>query len=153
MSLASRGLKPVTVLAAARPHGDRLRYMAGCKCQDCRRANSRYESERQRARKNGDWNGIVSAARARRHIMKLSRLGVGRNAVSIGSDVCRTTIMEIRAGKKKRIRARTERKILAVTTKMASDHSFVPAGRTWKLIRMLKTEGYKTEQLARQLGY
>src|SRR5687768_15394519 len=153
MSLASRGLKPVTVLAAARPHGDRLRYMAGCKCQDCRRANSRYESERQRARKNGDWNGLVPADTARRHILKLSRQGIGRRAVAIAADVSENLICSIKSKRKKQIRARSERKILSVTQADACDHSFVPARRTWKLIRMLKTEGYKTEQLARQLGY
>jgi len=153
MSLASRGLKPITVLAATRPHGDRLKYMAGCKCRDCRRANSRYESERQKARRNGDWNGIVSATRARRHILKLSRQGAGRRAVCIAADVSESLVGAIRSKKKKQIRARSERKILSVTKADACDHSFVPARRTWKLLRMLKTEGYKTEQLARQLGY
>ena len=153
MSLAARGLKPVTELGVRRPHGDRLRYLAGCKCQDCRRANTRYESERARARKNGDWNGFVSADRARRHMLKLSRQGIGRRAVSIAADVSTGMICAIRSKKQKRIRARNERRILAVKKSDACDHSFVPARRTWKLISMLQTEGYKTKDLARQLGY
>jgi hypothetical protein len=151
--LRARGLKPIKVLAANRPHGDRLRYQAGCKCRECRRANSRYESERQKARRNGDWNGIVGATLARRHILKLSRRGIGRRAVSIAADVSENMIGAIKSKRKKQIRARSERRILAVTQADARDHSLVPAGRTWKLLRMLKTEGYKTEQLARQLGY
>jgi hypothetical protein len=151
--MTSRGLKPVAVLAAGRQHGDRLKYMAGCKCRACRNANSRYECARQKARRNGDWNGLVSAARTRRHIMKLSRRGVGRRAVSIAADVSEMVISEIRARRRKNIRARTERRILAVTKLDARDHSFVPARRTWKLIRMLKTEGYKTPEIARRLGY
>jgi hypothetical protein len=150
---AIRSLKPVSVLAERRPHGDRLRYMAGCKCRECRRANSRYESERQRARRNGDWNGIVPADAARRHILKLSREGIGRRSVSIASDISETTISQIRSGEKKCIRARTERRILAVTREAAADHATVPARRTWKLLRMLRTEGYKTKDLARRLGY
>jgi len=43
------------------------------------RANSRYETERAVARKNGDWNGIVDARAARRHISKLSKAGIGYN--------------------------------------------------------------------------
>lgn len=153
VDLEYRGLKPVGDLAAGRPHGDRLRYMAGCKCTPCRRANSRYESMRAQARRNGDWNGLVPAHKARRHILTLSRRGIGRRAVSAASDVSQTVVREIRAGKKKQIRARTERRILAVTAAMASDHSFAPARRTWKLLRTLMIEGYKTKDLARRLGY
>lgn len=153
MSLACRGLKPITVLAANRPHGDRLRYMAGCKCRDCRRANSLYETHRAQARKNGDWNGLVPADTARRHIARLSRQGIGRRAVSIAADVSENLISAIKSKRKKKIRARSEHRILAVTSSDACDHSFVAARRTWKLLRMLKTEGYKTQDLARRLGY
>lgn len=65
-------LPSAAALAKDKPHGTRLRYMAGCKCMLCRAANSRYETERAAARKNGDWNGLVSAIHARRHILKLS---------------------------------------------------------------------------------
>jgi len=152
-NMTARGLKPITVLAASRPHGDRLRYLAGCRCDPCRRANSLYESGRQRARKNGDWNGIVPADKARRHLFKLSRQGIGRRAVSIAADVSETMICLIKSKRKKTIRARSERKILAVTKADARDHSFVSARRTWKLLRMLKTEGYTTKYLADQLWH
>jgi hypothetical protein len=109
MSLASRGLRPVAELAADRPHGHRLRYLAGCRCFHCRRANSDYERERAAARAAGDWNGIVDAAPARRHILALSRRGVGRRMVAAASDVGLSVIADIRTGRKMRIRARTER--------------------------------------------
>src|SRR5882724_224334 len=141
-ALAARGLRPVQQLAASRPCGDRLRYLAGCRCVDCRRANSAYECERAKARRNGDWNGIVPAHRARKHLMELSRLGVGRNTVSAMTDIARSILSEVRAGRKKHIRARTERKILLVTTSQAADKSFVPAVSTWKLITKLLDEGY-----------
>lgn len=51
------GLAHIVVLAASKPHGVRLRYMAGCRCLKCRMANSNYETMRARARKAGDWNG------------------------------------------------------------------------------------------------
>lgn len=151
--LIQRGLRPVAELAASRPHGDRLRYMAGCHCFACRRANSDYERLRQAARVAGDWNGIVDAAHARRHIKQLSRAGVGQWAVTHATGIARSMIHEIKNGDRLRIRARTSRKILAVTTKHRADHSFVSAGRTWWRIRRLLAEGYTKSALAKLLGY
>lgn len=152
-TLASRGLRPVSELAAERPHGDRLRYIAGCRCFQCRRANSDYERQRKAARLAGDWNGFVPADRSRAHLMSLSRRGVGKRAVQAASDVCMTVLTDIRTGKKKQIRARTERRILAVTPAMVSDRALVKPGRTHQLIEQLVEEGFTKTELARRLGY
>jgi hypothetical protein len=152
-NLAHRGLRPVAELGAERPHGTRLRYLAGCKCFECRRSNSDYERERAKARAAGDWNGFVSAGKARFHLMSLSRRGVGKRAVAAASDVALSVLTEIRTGRKQRIRARTERKILAVTPALASDRALVKPGRTAKLIERLVDEGYTKAELARRLGY
>lgn len=152
-SLARRGMRPIEEIGRERPHGDRLRYLAGCKCFHCRRANSDYERERKAARAAGDWNGIVSARSARTHLNRLSRQGIGRRAVSDASDVGETTLCDIRSGRKKYIRARTERKILAVDAKCLADGALVSAGRTWQYIRLLVEEGYTQTYLAQQLGY
>jgi hypothetical protein len=151
--LASRGLRPVAELGAERPHGTRLRYLAGCKCFECRRSNSDYERERAKARAAGDWNGFVSADKARAHLMSLSHRGVGKRAVAAASDVALSVLTEIRTGRKQQIRARTERKILAVTPAMASDRALVKPGRTFRLIAALKDEGFSKAELARRLGY
>lgn len=151
--LASRGLRPVAELARKRQHGDRLSYMAGCRCDDCRRANSSYEKARAAARKAGDWNGIVPAARARAHMQALSESGVGRRSVGDVSGVADTVLVDIISGRKTNIRARTERSILAVTVEAAADHALVPAAETWKLIDELIADGYSKAELARQLGY
>lgn len=150
--LAQRGLKPAAELAANRPHGDRLRYIGGCRCDLCRKANSTYERERQKARAAGDWNGIVDAGKAREHLLKLSELGVGRRAVAAASDVAETVLMDIRSRAKTRVRARTERQILAVTPEMASDHALVDAGPTWKLIRDLLKAGFTKSRLSAEMG-
>ena len=152
-SISARGLKPVGELAASKPCGTRLRYMAGCRCADCRKANSSYESSRQRARRAGDWNGIVDAAAAHAHMRKLSRHGVGRRAVRAATDIADTVLRDIRSGRKQRIRARTSRLILAVTREQASDRALIPAARTWKLINELLEEGYAVAQLVARLGY
>lgn len=150
--MEERGLRSAFELAVDRPHGHRLKYMGGCRCFACRRANSDYERERQVARANGDWNGIVSAAAARSHMHKLSRLGVGRRAIGAASDVAQTVLAEIRTGRRLKIRARTERKIMAVTIGCASDHAVVPAARTWRKLERLLEEGFTKRQLARLLG-
>lgn len=151
--LASRGLRPVAELGGARPHGTRLRYLSGCKCFKCRRANSDYERERQAARLAGDWNGIVDAARARAHLIKLARAGVGRRVVSEVTDVAHSILHEIRQRRRLKIRARTERKILAVTPDMRADRSIVSAAKAWHLIGELLEEGFTKSAIAKELGY
>lgn len=148
-----RGLRPAAELAAARPHGDRLRYIAGCRCQECRRANTAYERARALARKAGDWNGIVCADRARAHLKALSAAGVGQHQISDASGVARTTLQLVAAGRRPKLRARTERLILAVTAQAAADGSLVDAGPTWALLDELLATGYSKAELARQLGY
>lgn len=152
-ALAARGLKPVSILAQGRPCGDRLRYQAGCRCADCRRANSAYETARAKARKAGDWNGIIPAAKARAHLAALAAQGVGRRAVGDACDVADSVLCEIIAGRKTRIRARTERAILGVTAAAAADRALIPAGSTWKLLDDLIAGGYSKAELARELGY
>jgi hypothetical protein len=147
------GLRPVAELAAARQHGDRLRYMAGCRCTECRRANTEYEKTRARARKAGDWNGLVAAEGARLHLLQLSKANVGRDQVSDAAGVSVTIVAKIAAGTRKKIRARTEKSILAVTVAAAADGALVDAGPTWKLLDDLLSCGYSKAQLARELGY
>lgn len=146
-------LKPASELAAAKPHGVRLRYMGGCRCDACRRANTLYETERAKARKAGDWNGIVPADRARAHMKALYRQGVGRRTIQACTDIADTVLSEIRTGRKKRIRARTERLILAVTKAQAADHALISSKKSHALIAELLAEGYTTKFLAKRLGY
>ena len=150
--LAERGLRAAPQLAATKPHGVRLRYMAGCRCLKCRMANTNYETARAKARAAGDWNGIVDAAPARRHILELSSAGVGYVMVAAAASVARTVVFEIRQGRKLRARARTVRQICAVTTDCRGDSALVSARGTWQKIRLLLEEGYTKADLARRLG-
>jgi len=153
LAMAQRGLKPVSILAAGRPHGDRLRYVAGCRCAECRAANAAYERGRQAERAAGNWNGVVSAERARHYLKQLSAQGVGRRAVAEASDVSHSILTEVRTGRRTQIRALTERRILAVTVGMALDHALIPAGPTWRLIGELTAAGFSQVFLAQRLGY
>ncbi|HXB74003.1 MAG TPA: hypothetical protein VNY05_37540 [Candidatus Acidoferrales bacterium] len=121
--------------ASRKPHGTHARYVAGgCHCRPCRAAHSRYNTERARAKKDGDWNGIVSADAARKHLLWLSRRGVGYKAVGAAADVAPSILFAVRRGTKKRIRGRTERRILAVDQTMMADTALVDASQTWVLI-------------------
>ena len=148
-----QSLRPHAELYADKPCGTRGRYMAGCRCIPCRRANSAYENERQKARKNGDWNGNVPAAAARAHMKLLSENGVGRRAVSECTDISRTVLASIRNGSKTKIRARTEKKILAVSVQHAMDRALRPSKTSQEQIAELLEEGYTEEFLAKKLGY
>lgn len=145
-------LKPRSVLAASRAHGDRLKYMAGCRCDLCRGANTNYEKGRAKARAAGDWNGIVSAEKSLKHIDWLSYHGVGRRQVAASTDIADSILVKIIKGTRVNVRARTERLILAVTPECAADHALIPAGPTWRLIDRLLNAGFTKSLIAAELG-
>lgn len=146
-------LRPAAELAAGRSHGDRLRYIAGCRCDECRRANTEYEKRRAIARKSGDWNGYVPAGAAREHLAALSAKGVGYKQAADAAGVAISIAAKILNGQRQQIRARTERSILAVTSQAVADRALIDAGATWKAIDQLLAQGYSKAHLARELGY
>jgi hypothetical protein len=147
------GLRSAIELGGGRPHGDRMRYMAGCRCVECRRANTSYEKARSLARKAGDWNGFVSAEKSRQHILALRAAGVGRDQVADAASVATSIIVKISAGDRAQVRARTERAILSVTVDALADRALIDAAPSWKLLDELHASGYTKAELARQLGY
>jgi hypothetical protein len=155
--LQAGGMRPATLraapeLAAEKPHGTRIRYVGGCRCLPCRMANARYATERAHAIKAGDTRGIVSAEAARRHIVMLGRRGVGYKTVADSASVARSVVAKIRSGEKTRIRAHTERRILAVTPALLPDSALVSGAGTRRRIAALLEEGYTKAFLARELG-
>jgi len=93
------------------------------------------------------------ARRARLHIVKLGRLGVGYKQVADVASVPTCIVMRIRSGRRKKIRARTERRILAVNRHAIAKHAVIPAGPTWRRINFLLKEGLTKAELGRRLGY
>lgn len=151
--MALSNIRDVAELAARAQCGTRVRYMGGCRCDACRRANSDYEKMRIHARENGDWNGIVPAGKARRHLQRLQRQGVGTRMVAASADVPRSIVSGILAGRRRNARARTVRKILAVSAAQCGDAALIDAGPTWRLIDELLEEGFTKKRLATELGY
>lgn len=72
--------------------------------------------------------------------------------VAEAANLATSIVFSIRTGERKRIRARTARRILAVTTACRGDAALVSAARTWQLISLLLDEGYTRTALARLLG-
>jgi hypothetical protein len=117
----------------------------------CRAANSRYETTRLRKRAQGDWNGLVDAQHAQRHILLLGQKGMGYKAVARVAGVALTLVMEVRAGRQRQLRARSAKKILSVPLLLAGGQ-YVPAAPTWKLLNALIADGYPKSRLAKWLG-
>lgn len=134
------------------PHGTRARYVCGCRCDGCRRANREHANARARAIKAGDANPLVSATEAQAHLLFLSHMNVGRRAVRAVTGISRSTLVKIRNGKKTQIRRLTERKILRVTLDARLPSALVPGTSTWERIRRLRQAGFKKAHIALRLG-
>ncbi len=148
------GLKAIGDLALNKPHGNRVRYMSGCRCVPCRASNSRYETERRAARSRGEWNGIVDAEKARQHLLLLSSRGIGRDTVSEVTGFSASCIDLIRTGKRAGIRAMNEKAILAIDPDAPlNDAMLVSPKETWKRLRWLLRNGFTKKEIARRLGY
>jgi hypothetical protein len=136
------------------PHGMRARYVTGCRCEPCREANRAYARLRGKMNRAGEWNGLVDAAHVRAHLELLSAAGVGYKTVADVAGVAKTVLAEVRVGKKTRVRAQTEKAVLAVGPDTLTDAKLVPARPTWKLLRaLMEQEDWSRAELARRLGY
>lgn len=146
--MAARGMRPAAELGATKPCGTRLRYYAGCRCGACRRANADYEAQRAQCRRRGERNGLVSAERARQHLLWLSSRGVGHKTAADAAKVAASTVSKVVYGQRLKIRERTERQLLAVTPQAAADRALVDAAPTWRLLDELIDSGYPRARLA-----
>lgn len=138
--------------AATVPHGRRARYVAGCRCLLCSAANSRYNSQRERAKAAGEDNPLVSSAAARAHLLALSAGGVGYKAAADAAGVARSIVGQIRTGRRPNIRKDTERRLLAVDASCRGDATLIDARPTWKILKRLFDDGYTKRQLAEWMG-
>lgn len=129
----------------------------GCRCDECRAANSAYERERKRR----EVPPYVSATRAREHIAWLSEQGVGLKRVAKVSGVSQGALWKLMYGKRlpnggqqpsKRIRPETEAAILGVMPAHQAGGSRVPAGPVWEDINVLLSRGWTKRSIARAIG-
>jgi hypothetical protein len=143
---------PAPEAFADRPHGTRLRYLSGCRCEPCRAANREYARMRQKLARAGQGNPMVDAGRVRAHLERLSGKGIGRRTVAEVAGVGETILSQIRTGRKLRVRKETERRVLSVTADAYSEGHRIDAARTWKQLDWLLSQGFTKTELARRLG-
>lgn len=130
------------------PHGTRARYVAlKCRCGACRAANTAYYHVVKARGSN------VSTVRARHHLVRLSKQGVGYKSVAAASDVAKGLLQEIMAGTREHIREETERRILAVDRQAAADHAIVDGRRAHRAIAKMIDLGLTKGEIAERLGY
>lgn len=133
-------------------HGVRARYIAGCRCSLCRKANADYCKERARANRAGNRNGLVDASEARAHLKKLSEQGIGYKTVADAAGTAVSVVHKICTGERTQIRMSTESKILDVDDLARADGALISAGQTWRLLNKLLSEGYTKAYLGERLG-
>jgi hypothetical protein len=147
-----KDLPSIEILASKKPHGDRVRYMGGCRCVPCRAANSRYECRRAELRRCGLANGIVSARRTRQRLITLGRQGIGYKTVARAAGVSRTVVAKIRFGQRTQIRAMTEKRILDLGANLIPASRLEDARPAWRKIHWLIENGFTKAEIARRLG-
>jgi hypothetical protein len=150
-SMAARGMRSAAELAASKPCGTRVRYYAGCRCDACRAANSAYENQRAEARARGEGNGIVSAEPARLHLAWLSSQGVGRKTAADAAKVACSIVSKIIDRHRLKIRAQTEKRILAVTQAAAADRAYIDGTPTWERLVELLACGYPKARIGSEI--
>ena len=150
-STAVTRIEAVRATAAMRPHGTRARYVAGrCRCMQCRAANSRYQCERDAAKRSGDYRGLVNVNEVR--CGHLSSRGMGYKAVAYAAGVAPSILGMVLNGKRTRMRADAVQRVLSVGLDGAADGMLVSAKATWHLVNELIEGGYTRGWIAAQLG-
>lgn len=126
-------------LGRNKPHGHKMKYMAGCRCRRCRRGNSRYEAKMALDRQIYGPNDLVPTDRVRAHLKTLQKAGMGHKTVGRLANYGKTGLAEILWYGKSKIRRRAEARILAVrpTIDNLPRKAAVPAKDTVARIRQM----------------
>jgi hypothetical protein len=105
---------------AAATCGTRSRYVAGCRCEPCVIANRTYARNLERHHSRVRWgiethtDGLVDATEARNHLLWLRSRGIGLRRLHNTTGISRSTLNEIRSGRRSRITLAIANRIVAV---------------------------------------
>lgn len=144
-------LRPVEELAKDRPHGHKMRYMAGCRCALCRRGNTDYARKLEIAKRTFGPNINVPAEPVREHLMMLREFGIGYKTVGKRAGVGKTGLHKIIKRTKLSMRRRNALRVLAIepTLENAGKTLRIPAEPTVAKLRQLLRWGYPGVLIAR----
>jgi hypothetical protein len=137
-------LRPAQDLARGKAHGHKMRYMAGCRCLRCRRGNAAYERKMMENRRRLGPNDLVPTDQVREHLKFLQQFGMGHKTVAKHAHVGKTVLAEILWYGKKKMRRRSEARVLQVqpTLEYLPRTTKVPAAETIARIHQLVRWGY-----------
>jgi len=143
-------------LYAGYPHGQRYRYLAGCRCLPCRAANSRYSCARYQAAKAGDGNPLVPKRRLLARIKLWTGRGVGYKRLAGIAGIAKSTLAKAAYCEGKHyVRRDTEKRILAIRWEDVlawGGRGFLDAAPTHRQVRWLVANGAKRGWIGRALG-
>jgi len=100
--------------------GTRSRYVAGCRCESCVIANRIYARDLARHHSRVRWgiethtDPLVDVTEARNHLLWLRSRGIGLRRLHNTTGIARSTLNEIRSGRRSRITLATANRIVAV---------------------------------------
>lgn len=124
----------------------------GCRCAECRAANSTYAKRRRRQVGYGRWAPLVDAEPSRRHIEMLKASGVGTRRLEETTGVSRSALRKISLGTTKRVTRETAAAILATPPRPAPGSTISGMGAARRL-QALAAAGWSCSELARRLGW
>jgi hypothetical protein len=116
MTVRPADLPSVQELAIGKPHGHKMRYVAGCRCWRCKRGNRQYENKIRENRRLYGPNDVVPVDAVRDFLEAMQHIGIGYITIARHVGVGKTALGEILwAGRsiRKHIRRRTEAKVLS----------------------------------------
>ncbi len=144
-------LPSVQQLSGNKPHGHKMRYMAGCRCWRCRAANAAYEQRLNENRRLYGPNDLVSTDRVRQHLKYLQQFGMGHKTVAKHARMAKTVLAEILWYGKKQMRRRSEARVLAVqpTLETLPRNVKIPASETVEKIEQMIRWGYSKSLINR----
>ncbi|MEU3990174.1 hypothetical protein AB0F24_17660 [Streptomyces platensis] len=140
-----------TYLTPSPPHGERARYLRGCRCTECSNANYRYTSRLRLDYQRGQ-RRRTSPDRAATRIHQLLNKGWSQTQISDASGVGRRGIGDIVQKARPSISRETERKILAMRPGPPPPPRDVEATGTVRRLRALIAVGHSSSSIATELG-
>lgn len=136
-------------------HGTRARYVRGCRCKPCTKANREYARSRSLEKAWGRGNPLITTGELKERLWLLNSRGIGLRTVSEITGISRTVLSDIRSGKKTNCRKKTRDRVFELDISEGvrlHDAQLVDADPTWVLLNKLIDLGWTRSELGKRLG-
>lgn len=133
-------------------HGTRAGYLAGCTCEPCVKAHSRYCKEYHWRRMNGATLTVDFDTEVRPHVERLLTM-VSKSGVAFAAGTTSGHLCRLLTGQNTRLHKNTADRLLAVTLDSIPDRQFVNARGARRRVQALMRLGYPMRHVAVRVGY